>query len=60
MNLSVRSLGQHWSPFACSGGEEGIKLTLEGDDASRLISMAKGEFGEGLCATEAYWYSVII
>jgi hypothetical protein len=39
INLLFKSSGQHFIPLAGGGGEEGIKLTLDGDEASSPISM---------------------
>ena len=43
MNVKFSSspLGQHSTPLSCcSGGGDGIKLALKGDESGRLISMA--------------------
>ena len=39
MNGLLRSSGQQRNPLLCGGGDEGIKLTPEGDDAGRPISI---------------------
>ena len=39
INLSLRSSGQYFIPLAGGGGEEGIKLTPDGDEASSPISI---------------------
>jgi hypothetical protein len=41
MNLELRSLelGQGSTPLGASGGDEGIKLTPNGDEADRPISI---------------------
>jgi hypothetical protein len=39
INLLFKSSSQHFIPLAGSSGEEGIKLTLDGDEASSPISM---------------------
>jgi hypothetical protein len=52
MNSMLRSLelGQGFTLPCASGGDDGIKLTLEGDEAGRLISMVLGgvKLGIGL------------
>jgi hypothetical protein len=41
MNSRLRSfeLAQGWTPLGASGGDEGIKLTPDGGEAGRPISM---------------------
>jgi len=41
INSMLRSseLAQGWTPLGAGGGDEGIKLTPDGDEAGRPISM---------------------
>jgi hypothetical protein len=45
INLSLRLSGQHFMLLVGSGGEESVKLTPDGDEAGRPISMVLSKVG---------------
>jgi hypothetical protein len=42
MNLKIKSSGQGSTPLGGGGGDEGVKWTLDGDDAGKPTSIALG------------------